>query len=112
MLCRCQKHTPPAGLLYCQVPTSHTYMADIQCNMTTLNLLLLGLGAYKCILDRLNVARRKQPSTRHLHAGLGYLNHACLLCSGPTPEKYHRRLVAEYLRDKWADSVKIEIVHL
>ena len=40
------------------------------------------------------------------------LDYACLLCSEPTPENCHRRLVAEYLRDKWADSVKIEIVHL
>lgn len=33
----------------------------------------------------------------------------CLLCSEATPEHCHRRLVAEYLRDKWGD---IEIVHL
>jgi uncharacterized protein (DUF488 family) len=40
------------------------------------------------------------------------MNHACLLCSEPTPEKCHRRLVAEYLRDKWAGKVKVDIVHL
>ena len=40
------------------------------------------------------------------------MSRACLLCSEPTPENCHRRLVAEYLRDKWADRVKIEIVHL
>ncbi len=34
---------------------------------------------------------------------------ACLLCSEDTPEHCHRRLVAEYLRDKWGD---VEIVHL
>jgi uncharacterized protein (DUF488 family) len=28
---------------------------------------------------------------------------AVLLCSEPTPEHCHRRLVAEYLRDKWGD---------
>jgi uncharacterized protein (DUF488 family) len=33
----------------------------------------------------------------------------CLLCSEATPEHCHRRLVAEYLRDKWGG---IEIVHL
>jgi uncharacterized protein (DUF488 family) len=33
----------------------------------------------------------------------------CLLCSEATPEHCHRRLVAEYLRDKWGD---IEIKHL
>jgi len=32
-----------------------------------------------------------------------------LLCSEPTPEHCHRRLVAEYLRDKWGD---VEITHL
>lgn len=37
------------------------------------------------------------------------LNNACLLCSEPTPEHCHRRLVAEYLRDKFDD---IEIRHL
>ena len=37
------------------------------------------------------------------------LNNACLLCSEPTPEMCHRRLVAEYLRDK-IDG--IEIKHL
>ena len=33
----------------------------------------------------------------------------CLLCSEPTPEHCHRRLVAEYLREKWGD---VEIEHL
>jgi uncharacterized protein (DUF488 family) len=37
------------------------------------------------------------------------LRNACLLCSEDTPEHCHRRLVAEYLRDKWTD---VEIVHL
>jgi uncharacterized protein (DUF488 family) len=32
-----------------------------------------------------------------------------LLCSEPTAEKCHRRLVAEYLKEKWGD---IEIRHL
>jgi uncharacterized protein (DUF488 family) len=34
---------------------------------------------------------------------------ACLLCSEHQPEHCHRRLVAEYLKDKWGD---IEIQHL
>ena len=34
---------------------------------------------------------------------------SCLLCSEPTPEHCHRRLVAEYLRDRWGD---LEIRHL
>ena len=37
------------------------------------------------------------------------LQNACLLCSEDTPERCHRRLVAEYLREKWGD---VEIVHL
>ena len=34
---------------------------------------------------------------------------ACLLCSEKLPHKCHRRLVAEYLREKWG---KINIIHL
>ena len=37
------------------------------------------------------------------------LNNACLLCSEPTPEQCHRRLVAEYLSEKLGG---IEIKHL
>ena len=40
------------------------------------------------------------------------MSRACLLCSESTPEKCHRRLVAEYLRDKWSGKVNLEIVHL
>ncbi len=36
-------------------------------------------------------------------------NHACLLCSEAKPDCCHRRLVAEYLREKWGN---IEICHL
>lgn len=32
-----------------------------------------------------------------------------LLCSEPKPDKCHRRLIAEYLRDKWGN---IKIIHL
>jgi len=34
---------------------------------------------------------------------------ACLLCSEDRPHHCHRRLVAEYLKDKWGD---LEILHL
>jgi uncharacterized protein (DUF488 family) len=37
------------------------------------------------------------------------LSGSCLLCSEATPHHCHRRLVAEYLRDKWGD---MEIQHL
>lgn len=34
---------------------------------------------------------------------------ACLLCSEDKPHHCHRRLVAEYLKDKW---IELEIAHL
>ena len=34
---------------------------------------------------------------------------ACLLCVEPTPDHCHRRLIAEYLREKWED---VEVLHL
>ena len=37
------------------------------------------------------------------------LHEACLLCTEPAPEKCHRRLVAEYLKDKFDH---VEINHL
>ena len=37
------------------------------------------------------------------------LDNACLLCSEPTADMCHRRLVAEYLLDKWGN---VEIQHL
>lgn len=37
------------------------------------------------------------------------LDQSCLLCSEETPDQCHRRLVAEYFRDRWGD---VEIVHI
>jgi len=37
------------------------------------------------------------------------LDGGCLLCSEDKPHHCHRRLVAEYLQDRWSD---VEIVHL
>jgi uncharacterized protein (DUF488 family) len=37
------------------------------------------------------------------------LDHACLLCSEPTPERCHRRLVAEYLKAHWGN---VDVQHL
>jgi uncharacterized protein (DUF488 family) len=37
------------------------------------------------------------------------LTDSCLLCSEATPHQCHRRLVAEYLQQKWGD---VDIVHL
>lgn len=35
------------------------------------------------------------------------LEGACLLCSEATPHHCHRRLVCEYLNDKWGDTLKV-----
>jgi hypothetical protein len=40
------------------------------------------------------------------------LDGACLLCSEHAPDRCHRRLAAEYLRDAFASAGTIEIVHL
>jgi len=40
------------------------------------------------------------------------LDRACLMCAESRPATCHRRLVAEHLRDRWADRVNVEIVHL
>lgn len=37
------------------------------------------------------------------------LDTACLLCSEDTPKQCHRRLVVEYLQQKWGD---LEVAHL
>ena len=37
------------------------------------------------------------------------VSNGCLLCSEDTPDRCHRRLVAEYLQRSWGD---LEIVHL
>ena len=37
------------------------------------------------------------------------LDHGCLLCSEPTPERCHRRLVAEYMKERLPD---VRIAHL
>lgn len=37
------------------------------------------------------------------------VDNSCLLCSEELPDHCHRRLVAEYLRDKWGD---LEIRHI
>lgn len=37
------------------------------------------------------------------------VNGSCFLCSEPTPEQCHRRLVVEYLQSRWRN---LEIIHL
>ncbi|MDB5936333.1 MAG: hypothetical protein JWQ01_3677 [Massilia sp.] len=59
--------------------------------------------AYATSFRQLMAQRRIEQMDREQLAG------ACLLCSEDQPHHCHRRLVAEYLRDKWRD---VEIVHL
>lgn len=54
-------------------------------------------------LDLMRARRIEETITRETLAG------ACLLCSEEKPEHCHRRLVAEYLKDKWGD---VQIEHL
>lgn len=49
---------------------------------------------------------QRAPAERHVPQEF---DHACLLCSEPTPENCHRRLVAEHLNRVWG---KVEIRHL
>ncbi|HVA46928.1 MAG TPA: DUF488 domain-containing protein [Pirellulales bacterium] len=50
--------------------------------------------------------RSRRPAER---LTLDELDGACLLCSEPTPENCHRRLVAEYLKEEWTH---VTIEHL
>jgi len=54
-------------------------------------------------LDLMRTRRVEQTISRDL------LDGGCLLCSEETPHHCHRRLVAEYLREKWGG---IEIAHI
>ena len=54
-------------------------------------------------LALLAVRRVEETVDKNLLAG------GCLLCSEAAPEHCHRRLVAEYLREKWGE---VEIEHL
>ena len=53
----------------------------------------------------------RQIERRLIHASMprDIIADACLLCSEPTPDRCHRRLVAEHLQRHWGD---VEIVHL
>lgn len=72
------------------------------------------LDAYKKDGGDWNTYERKfidLVSSRNIEAKLdrALFNGACLLCSEATPHHCHRRLVAEYLREKWGS---LEIQHL
>ena len=55
---------------------------------------------YLSILNDRNILSQFTPSI---------LENACLLCSEPTPEKCHRRLLAEYLADNLDE---VDVIHL
>jgi len=50
-------------------------------------------------------------AARHVESKVdkNLISGGCLLCSEATPEHCHRRLVAEYLQERWGD---VEIQHL
>ena len=54
----------------------------------------------------LQLLHHRKPEDR---ISLNSLDRSCLLCSEPTPEMCHRRLVAEYFRELYTD---IQIIHL
>ena len=60
-------------------------------------------AAYCALLRERRPERDLQPAQ---------LDGACLLCSEDTPDRCHRRLAADYLRDAFVPSTAIEIVHL
>ena len=57
----------------------------------------------KRFLDLMRERRVEETLDRKL------LDEGCLLCSEDQPHQCHRRLVAEYLRDRWGN---VEVVHL
>lgn len=57
----------------------------------------------------LQLLRERKPEQEMRPADL---DRACLLCSELTPKKCHRRLAAEYLREKLAAKAELEIIHL
>lgn len=72
------------------------------------------LGSYKRKqIDWAEYERRFNQllATRQPHKRLSpdELDHACFLCSEPTPDHCHRRLVAEYFKDEWGN---VDIRHL
>jgi uncharacterized protein (DUF488 family) len=61
-------------------------------------------SVYEAQFMRLMQSRKIEDAPRREH-----FQHGCLLCSEDKPHHCHRRLVAEYLAEKWGS---VEIVHL
>ncbi len=59
--------------------------------------------------ERLFLALLAERAVEHQIPPALFAERTVLLCSEATPEHCHRRLVAEYLRDKWGN---VEIIHL
>ena len=95
------------------------YFTTALCNMEYVHLPLLAptqdiLDAYKKhkgdwgiyerqFLDLMKDRHIEEKATREM------LDGSCLLCSEEKPHHCHRRLVAEYLKDKWGD---VDIEHI
>jgi uncharacterized protein (DUF488 family) len=95
------------------------YFTRAICNMEYVHLPMLAptqdiLDAYKKKKGDWNVYERHfldLMKERHIedNASREVLDGACLLCSEEKPDHCHRRLVAEYLSDKWGN---VEIEHI
>jgi len=95
------------------------YFLDAICHMEYLHIPALAptqslLDAYKKKKGDWNVYEDRFLALmreRHIEDTISReeLDGACLLCSEETPDHCHRRLVAEYLRDKWGN---LEIKHI
>jgi uncharacterized protein (DUF488 family) len=64
-------------------------------------------GGWTAFEQSFNALLRERKPEKHLSKA--QLRQACLLCSEPVPDHCHRRLVAQYLKDRWKD---LRIVHL
>lgn len=55
-------------------------------------------GSFLALMEERKIEERLKPEE---------LEGACLLCSEATPHRCHRRLVCEYLNDKWSGALSV-----
>ncbi len=89
-----------AGIDYLHLP-------DLAPTQDILDDFVKAKGAWSEYVRRFTELMQTRRVTETLQGKL--LDGDCLLCSEDTPEHCHRRLVAEHLREHWAN---VEIIHL
>ncbi len=89
-----------AGIDYLHLP-------DLAPTQDILDDFVKAKGAWSEYVRRFTELMQTRRVTETLQGKL--LDGDCLLCSEDTPEHCHRRLVAEHLRERWAN---VEIIHL